>query len=84
MREYGRDVFKLTDKIYVVEEALINLPELKGATVQPEVYGDNFSIPTNKVIAGYIYENWFNIISPPPFGHNPEKTHELVILGKFQ
>ena len=27
LREYGRDVFKLTDKIYVVEEALINLPE---------------------------------------------------------
>ena len=29
LKEYGRDVFKL-GKIYVVEEALINLPELKN------------------------------------------------------
>ena len=41
-------------------------------------------MPTNQMIAGYIYENWFNLVSPPPFGHNPETTHELIILGKFQ
>ena len=84
LREYGRDVFKLADKIYVVEQALINLPELKFTKVLPDIYIDNISIPTNQMIAGYIYENWFNIVSPPPFGYNPETTHELIILGKFQ
>ena len=84
LREYGRDVFKLADKIYVVEQALINLPELKFTKVLPNIHVDDISIPTNQMIAGYIYENWFNIVSPPPFGHNPETTHELIILGKFQ
>ena len=84
LREYGRDVFKLADKIYVVEQALINLPELKFTKVLPDTHIDDISMPTNQMIAGYIYENWFNMISPPPFGHNPETTHELIILGKFQ
>lgn len=84
LREYGRDVFKLADKIYVVEQALINLPELKFTKVLPNIHINNILMPTNQMIAGYIYENWFNIVSPPPFGHNPETTHELIILGKFQ
>ena len=85
LREYNRNLFKLSDKLYVVEEALINLPELRGATVLPNIYIDDISIPTAKMIAGYIYENWFNIISPPPFGYNPSiPNNELLILGKFQ
>lgn len=75
-------MFKL-GKIYVVEEALIHLPELKNVKVLPDIHIDNGCIPINEMIAGYIYEHWFDIVSPPPFGHNPNTTHELIILGKF-
>lgn len=85
LKKYGKNLFSLSDKLYVIEEALINLPELKKATVMTDSYINDTDIPDNKIIAGYIYENWFNIMSPPPFGYNPSiLTNELLILGKFQ
>lgn len=75
----------MSDKLYVIEEALINLPEFKKTTVIADIYIDSSNTPDDGMIAGYIYENWFNIMSPPPFGYNPDiLTNELLILSKFQ
>lgn len=85
LKKYGRNLFSLSDKLYVIEEALINLPEFKKTTVMANIYIDSNNTPDDGMIAGYIYENWFNIMSPPPFGYNPDiLANELLILSKFQ
>lgn len=80
MKEYGKDLFKLADKLYVVEYTLINLPELKNTTVENNMISAELD---NRIIAGYIYDNWFNLSSPPPWGLN-EWKQELEILANFQ
>lgn len=80
LKLYGDKLFNLSNKLYVVEYTLINLPELKNATIQNNVITTE---NTNEVIAGIIYDHWFDIVSPPPFGCN-EWKEELKILGNFQ
>lgn len=79
MKRYGKDLFTIADKLYVVEYTLINLPELRKTTVEPNVVSLE---PSNEVIAGFIYDHWFNIVSPPPWGLN-EWKQELEILANF-
>lgn len=80
LKEYGNKLFNLSDKLYVVEYTLINLPELKNVTIQNNIITTE---NTNEIIAGMIYDHWFDIISPPPFGYN-EWKEELKILSNFQ
>ena len=75
-------MFTLADKIYVVEYTLINLPQIKKAPLSMMSY-DMIGCPTDGMIAKMIYEHWFNLVSPPPFGLNEWKD-ELKILAKFQ
>lgn len=80
LKQYGHKLFDLSDKLYVVEYTLINLPELKNVTIQNNIITKEY---TNEIIAGIIYDHWFDIVSPPPFGFN-EWREELKILSNFQ
>ena len=71
LQRYGDKVFTLSEKIYVVEYTLINLPQLKKESLE------------EGRVSQMIYEHWFDLVSPPPFGLNEWKD-ELKILAKFQ
>lgn len=80
LKRYGHRLFTLSDKLYVVEYTLINLPELKNTTIQNNTVIQEY---TDEIVAGIIYDHWFDIVSPPPFGLN-EWKEELKILSHFQ
>lgn len=76
---YGEKIFTIAERIYVVENALITSPQIKSTPVKNIHYSDGIH---NEEVAYLIYKHWFNLSSPPPFGHN-EWKEELLILGKF-
>ena len=76
---YGEKLFTIADKIYVVENALIACPLLRNVAVKDIHYAEPGHY---EEVAYQIYKHWFDLYSPPPFGHN-EWKEELLILGKF-